>query len=380
LQGFSSFGQIKNDEHKIRTIVIDAGHGGRDSGALGKHSKEKDIVLNVSLLAGEYIEKTFPEVNVIYTRKTDIFIPLHQRSNIANDADADLFISIHANANPNTKAYGSETYFMGLHKSDENLEVAQKENSVIVYEENYEARYEGFDPNDVESYIMMSLVTDVYQEQSMNAANFVQTQFRERVKRKDRGVKQAGFLVLWETGMPSILIELGFVSNPTEEKFLISEQGQDYLASAIFRAFREYKNYIEGGGSPAQLIAAEDPKTTIKQTDTVVKPEEDLSDNNTPEELNEELDQANYLSFKVQILYSENPIKLDDAVFKDFNDVQEIITNGRYKYVVGSKSNYNDAVEYSKWVKSRHPDAFVVAVSDGKIIPLSKALEATQNN
>ena len=385
LLSIRGFSQLLDSEHKIRTIVIDPGHGGKDSGALGMKSKEKDIVLAVSLKVGKYIEDKIPDVKVIYTRKTDVFIPLHERSKIANDANADLFISIHANSNPNTKAYGSETFAMGLHKTDENLEVAKKENSVIVYEENYEIKYEGFDVNDVESYIMLSLMQDTYLEQSLNAASFVQNQFRERAKRKDRGVKQAGFLVLWETSMPSILIELGFVSNPTEEKYLMSEQGQDYLASAVYRAFRDYKNYIEGV-DPQKPNNAIPPATNNQVSPTnnnseKVKSEVTDSVKEVPEQ--EEITKPTNLSditYRVQILYSENPIRLNDSVFKDFNDVEELRIDGKYKYVVGSKNDYNEAVEYSKWVKSRHPDAFVVAVSGGKIIPLSKALEYSKNN
>ena len=394
MSSFTGFAQIDDNHGKIRTIVIDAGHGGKDSGARGKNSNEKDIVLDVALLAGKYIEEKFPDVNVIYTRKTDVFIPLHERSKIANDANADLFISIHANANPNPKAYGSETYALGLHKTKENLEVAKKENAVIVFEENYESKYEGFDPNDVQSYIMMSVMTDIYLEQSLHAASFVQTQFRDRVRRKDRGVKQAGFLVLWETGMPSILIELGFVSNPTEEKFLLSEQGQDYLASAIYRAFKEYKVYIESGSVSSEQFAGEittpSPQTEpVEETDTdpsptPVEPAIIVASTNTSapidsEPTTSEIKKSNAIKYKVQILYSANPINLDDQTFKDFNDVEEISVNGKYKYLVGAKDNYNEAVEYSKWVKSRHPDAFIVAVLDGKIIPLSEALELTKN-
>lgn len=386
---FSGFAQFVENQSKIHTIVIDAGHGGKDSGALGEKSKEKDIVLKVSLLAGKYIEERFPDVKVIYTRKTDVFIPLHERSKIANDANADLFISIHANAVSNTKVYGSETFALGLHKTDENLEVAKKENSVIVYEENYEAKYEGFDPNDVESYIMMSLMADTYLDQSLHAADLVQTQFRERVRRKDRGVKQAGFLVLWETGMPSILIELGFVSNPTEEAFLLSNQGQDYLASAIFRAFRDYKTFIEGETPDQGLANNHNTETStgeleLKPDSTANKATASTDDSDTRANSATNTDNGEIsmdtsdILYKVQIIYSNKQLPLNDKAFDDFNDVQEIKANGSYKYVVGSKKDYQEAVEYSKWVKSRHPDAFIVAVMGGKIIPLSQALQKTE--
>lgn len=392
---FSGFAQLVDNQNKIHTIVIDAGHGGKDSGALGKKSKEKDIVLNTALLTGGYIEKYFPEINVIYTRKTDVFIPLHERAKIANEANADLFISIHANSNRNTKAYGSETFALGLHKTDENLEVAKKENSVIVFEDNYEAKYEGFDPNDVQSYIMMSLMADIYLDQSLHAADLIQTQFRERVNRKDRGVKQAGFLVLWETAMPSVLIELGFVSNPTEEAFLISEQGQDYLASAIFRAFRDYKNHIEGVSESSTTTAQTSENSEQKveseenaaSADTIVKnqaqqekTEEKPAKATEVKQKNEANKTDNNITYKVQIIYSSKQIPLNDDSFKDFNDVEEFSIDGSYKYLVGAKKDYKEAVEYSKWVKSRHPDAFIVAVLNGKIIPLSEALQNNKQN
>lgn len=393
--------QLKQDLNKIRTVVIDAGHGGKDSGALGKKSKEKDIVLAIALKTGKYIKKYLPDVKVVYTRTTDVFIPLDERADIANKNQADLFISIHANSNPNIHAFGTETYAMGLHKTQGNLEVAKKENSVITFEDNYETKYAGFDPNNVESYIMISLEQDIYLDYSLTAASLIQSQFRERAKRKDRGVKQAGFLVLWKTSTPSILIETGFVSNPHEEEYLMSEQGQDYLASAIFRAFRNYKDLIEGAGT--NLVKNSEPYdepgllgTDSSESISIADSSENsnkklnktgtLNINNSsdiPSIGNEEkkieviTDSNNYLDtkFKVQILYSENHIDLNDSIFHDFNDIEEIETSGKYKYVVGSANTYPEAVEYSKWVKSRYPDAFIVAVSNGKIVPLSQALK-----
>jgi N-acetylmuramoyl-L-alanine amidase len=391
--------QVEQDYNKIRTIVIDAGHGGKDPGALGKKSKEKDIVLSIALKTGAYIEKHLPEVKVIYTRTTDVFIPLNKRADIANKNHADLFISIHANSNTNPKPFGSETFVMGLHKNQGNLEVAMKENSVITFEEDYKTKYEGFDPNDVESYIMLSVVQDIYQEYSLTAASLIQDQFRERAKRKDRGVSPAGFLVLWKTSTPSILIETGFISNPVEEEYLISEQGQDYLASAIFRAFRDYKNYIEGSiitpeKETIEKITEADNNNkinTIVDTNTSESELQDISefsmvsDTNTVAQDEENVAGA-YISynpentkFKVQILFSENQVDLKSELFKDFNDVEEIESFGKYKYVVGSAQTYNEAVEYSKWVKNRYPDAFIVAVSEGKIVPLVQALKETRN-
>lgn len=231
-------------EFKIRTVVIDAGHGGKDPGTVGKIFKEKDIVLKIALKVGEYIEKNVPDVKVVYTRKTDKFIELGERSAIAMRNKADLFISIHANAISNPATYGTETWVMGLHKSEENLAVAKRENSVILHEENYEERYEGFD-NSPESYIMLTLMQNAYLENSLKFADKIEKQFKTKAGRHSRGVKQAGFVVLYKTAAPSVLVEAGFLSNATEEKFLGTENGQDMIASGIYRAFKDYKSDVE---------------------------------------------------------------------------------------------------------------------------------------
>jgi len=232
-------------EFKVDVVVIDAGHGGKDSGTRGKQILEKDVALKIALKVGHYIEKNIPGVKVIYTRKTDTYIPLDERANIANRANADLFICIHANSMPGGRAIGTETYVMGLHKDASNFEVAKRENSVILMDENYKERYEGFDPDSPESYILFSLTQSAYQESSLLFAQKVEDQFKHRVGRNSRGVKQAGFVVLWRTTMPSVLIETGFLSHPTEEQFLATERGQDLIASGIYRAFKEYKTEVE---------------------------------------------------------------------------------------------------------------------------------------
>lgn len=244
----ASFTETGNDKfkEKITTIVIDAGHGGHDPGCSGRFSKEKNVALDIALKLGRYIEENMPEINVIYTRKTDVFVELYERARIANEANADLFISIHCNANENKSAYGTETITMGLHKSKVNLETAQRENGVILLEDNYEQNYDGFDPNSPEAYIVFSMFQNAFLDRSIDLASKVEQQFRDRVNRKSRGVKQAGLLVLFKTTMPSILVETGFLTNPTEEKFLNSKEGQSYIASAIYRAFKDYKNGIEG--------------------------------------------------------------------------------------------------------------------------------------
>ncbi len=232
-------------EFKLDVVVIDAGHGGHDSGTLGRKTKEKDIALKIALKVGNYIEKNIPGVKVIYTRKDDRYIPLDERANIANKNKAGLFICIHANANPNNKAFGTETFVMGVDKDDRNFDIAKRENSVILLENNYEETYEGFDPKSPESYILFSLTQSAYQENSLRFAQKIEDQFEKKVGRNSRGVKQAGFLVLWRTSMPSVLIETGFLSNSDEESFLSGQEGQDLVASGIYRAFKEYKSEVE---------------------------------------------------------------------------------------------------------------------------------------
>lgn len=232
-------------DFKVDVVVIDAGHGGKDHGTSGKIVKEKDVALKIALKVGHYIEENVPGVKVIYTRDDDRYIPLDERAEIANRHKADLFICIHANSNGNTRAFGTETFVMGLHKDEGNLSVAKRENSVILLDENYHERYEGFDPNSPESYILFTLTQSAYQSSSLSFAKKVEDQFKNRVGRVSRGVKQAGFLVLWKTTMPSVLIETGFLSNSPEEKFLAGNHGQELIASGIYRAFKEYKAEVE---------------------------------------------------------------------------------------------------------------------------------------
>ena len=256
--------------------MIDAGHGGKDPGNLGTGRykwREKDVSLDVALRTGQYIKEQFPEINVMYTRETDVFIGLNERADIANSNQADIFISIHCNAIQYPSARGVETYALGLHKNDENLQVAMKENAAIKLEEDYEQKYEGFDPNSPESIIALTMMQSAFLDQSLRISSYIQKQFKERVGRRDRGVKQAGFLVLRRTTMPSILIELGFLTNPEEEDFLNSESGRIYMASAILRGFKEYKSTVE------------DPIEEGKEEETAKQEEE-------PKEISVELRQA----------------------------------------------------------------------------------------
>ena len=337
----------------VRKVVIDAGHGGKDPGALGRKSKEKDLALSIALKTGEYINQHLPEVEVIYTRKSDKFVELHRRAEIANSNNADLFISIHCNANQSSQPYGSETYVMGLHKSQANLEVAKKENSAILLEENYRKEYDGFDPNSDEGYISLSLLQNEHLDQSIKMADLVQEQFRERVGRRDRSVRQAGFLVLYQTTMPGILVETGFLSNPKEERFLKSEKGQVYIASAIFRAFRSYKEEMEKGL----------PKY---EKDRLV----------TPNEKQKSKDNASEVYFSIQIDTSPEKMKTSPANFKNLQGVKEYYHSGLYKYIYGKTTSMPEARKIQQQMKNKgFPGAFVVAFESDKRISLSQALE-----
>ncbi len=351
-----------NSRDRVRVVVIDPGHGGMDPGALGSHFREKDVVLAVALKLGGYIEENYKDVKVIYTRKSDIFIPLHERADIANRNKADLFISIHANSLPGSLASGTETFVMGEYKNNSNLEVAKKENAVITLEDDYSTKYEGFDPNSDDSYIVFSLIQKTYLIQSLDFAGFVQEQFREKARRIDRGVKMAGFVVLWKTTMPSVLIETGFLTSSKEEAFLGSSEGQDYLASAIFRAFRSYKERIENN-SHFEAVVRDKPSTDTKLSDTKIQ--DSLS---TAEVKNEHY-------FKVQVLSSRNTLDETDPYFNGFSDVEAFHSGKWIKYAVGRSVSYSDIILYCNEVKKTYPDAFVVAVRNGEIISLNEALQ-----
>lgn len=247
----SSSTTLRKSEFQVKTVVIDAGHGGRDPGTSGSYSVEKDIALKVALKLGAYIEEYLPDVKVIYTRKTDTFVEVHERANIANRNEADVFISIHANSLPRNisaarkeAVYGTETYVMGAQNTGRNFEVAKRENSVILLEDDYEKQYD-FDPKSPESYILFSLTQSAFQDKSISLATKIQDQFEHRAGRRSLGVKQSSLLVLWSTAMPSVLVEIGYLSNPKEERELNNSSTQGNIASGIFRAFRDYKNDIE---------------------------------------------------------------------------------------------------------------------------------------
>lgn len=365
------------DGYRLKKVVIDPGHGGKDPGAVGSKSQEKDIVLSIAMKVGKYIEDNHKDVEVIYTRKDDTFVEVFRRADIANENNADLFISIHANASKDRRAYGSETFAMGLHTSKENLEVARKENKAILFEENYAERYEGYDPNSPESYIVFSLMQNTFLHQSLDFASHIQDQFRDRVRRADRGVKQAGFLVLWRTTMPSVLIEVGFISNPEEEKYLMSEEGQVHLASAIYRAFRDYKENIEKRSNTGNVQATRmQPPVVNNKTNTEV-----IQSRDTSTSLNLNSEQVRIQSqdvpviFRVQVSASSNRITLDSDFFRGLDFVAEFHSGGIYRYTVGQASNLEQAVELRRKVNEYFPDAFLVASHNGKLISVQEALK-----
>jgi len=378
-------------------VVIDPGHGGKDPGAVGATSREKNINLAVALKTGRYISENLKDVKVIYTRDDDTFIGLAERAEVANRHKADLFISIHSNAMTDQRFSGAETYVLGQTMDEANLQVAMKENSVITFEQDYQTKYEGFDPNSVESYIIFSLMQNTYLKQSTEFATLIQDQFKSRVGRKDRGVRQAGFQVLWRTTMPSVLVELGFVTNPEEEKFLISEQGQDYLASAIFRAFRDYKQAIDnrsglknGNGviarsdRPAGTVTAGKPDSSVTETPgtTTAEPARsrpqvrtDTRDEKTPPAI-PAASSADGIWFMVQIAAMPAGRELNKSHLTGIETVTKIEDGERIKYAAGKYVLYDDALKYRRTLTGRFPDAFVIAVRNGRIVPLREAIES----
>lgn len=351
------------------TIVLDAGHGGKDPGNLGTgryKATEKQVSLAVTLKVGEYIEENLPDVEVVYTRKGDTYPTLWQRVNIANGSKADLFISVHCDAFTNSNAHGCGSYVMGLDYTDENLRMAQKENSSIFLEENYEENYEGFDPNSIESVIALTLNQSVYMDKSILVAQKIQEQFRTRVKRKDRGVRQAPYLVTSRTLMPSVLVELGFLTNHSEEDFLHSEEGQTYMASAIYRAIKEYK--------------------TEQQQSKVVSILEEIDqkeEGNKEEKVREEVvkDESTTISkpiFKVQIYTA---IQNEALASIEGNTVSTFQEGNLYKFTIGNEAAIEDAKKLQSLAKSYgYKDAFLIAFYKGEKISLQKAKEILQSH
>lgn len=323
-------------------VVIDPGHGGKDHGAIRGNYREKNINLGVALKLGNQIKQYLPSVKVIYTRSTDVFVELHRRAEIANKAKADLFISIHTNstASKQTKATGAETYILGTARSKESLEVAKRENSVILMEEDYSQRYEGFDPKNVESYIIFEFMSnDVMLGKSREFADYVQANFKRSTPLVDKGMKEAGFLVLRRTSMPSVLIELGFINNPKDAQYLSSNAGQQQIAKSIFKAVEKYKHELD------KRQATHSTTSTQAQGDA-----------------------TGQIEYRVQVLASRTPIPTNSPQFRGLQPIGMFQENGWYKYTYGSTTSKNEINNKLKEVRERMPKsgAFIVKLRNGK--------------
>ena len=357
LSVFVISGKSTSRQHSVlKTVVIDAGHGGKDSGCRGAtNSKEKEVTLAIALSLGKKIKAIYPSVNVIYTREKDIFVELHKRAKIANDHKADLFISIHCNAAVTRKqyAYGSETYALGLHRADDNLEIMKRENDVILMEDNYENNYD-YDPNSPEIHIINALVQNKHLEQSLNFATKIEREF-VLAKRKSRGVKQAGFAVLRNATMPAVLIESGFLTHSTEEAFLTSKAGQNQMADAIFNAFVAYKNELEADAIPETLTARSPDLSTIKisqqQSDRLVR---------------------EGFEFKIQLAAVSNLENPNLAALIDAEIVEIVEENKVKKIITKSYDSYQAANESRQlWIEEGFKDAFIVVYKNGVRVPSS---------
>ena len=381
--------------NKKFTLVIDAGHGDADAGAVGAITKEKTINLNVALAFGRLVERNCPDVSVIYTRKTDVFVPLHTRADIANRNKADLFISIHTNALPKGRiSRGLETYTLGMHRAADNLDVAKRENEVILYETDYKQRYQGFDPRSSESYIMFEFMQDRNMAQSVELAKFVQRRTCASAGRQNKGVKQAGFLVLRETSMPSCLIELGFISTPDEERFLASNAGVEQLARGIYQAFMDYrakydrKISVPFKAEPRQevsipTVVPQQPKEkqpqkqqpVVENVDTV-KVEAKVEADTVKAEKSEKTEKAESAPvFKLQILTSSVRLKPTDKRLKGHADAVCYEEGGLLKYTLGASENYNELVQLRKSLLTEFPQAFIIAFKDEKKMDVREAIQ-----
>lgn len=364
------------------TVVIDAGHGGKDAGAVRGKYKEKNLNLQVALALGRMIENNCKDVKVIYTRKTDVFVDLYKRSNIANKAKANLFISIHTNSTASkvTKAAGSDTYILGLARSAENLDVAKRENSVVMLEDDYTARYEGFDPNSPESNILFQFMTNTYMDQSLQFATHVQNGLRKVAKRVDRGVSQAGFLVLRESGMPSVLIEMGFINNPAEAEFLASSAGQQKMAQAIFSGFKKYKeNFDKRRGvtirstnkentSPTNVNKSSNTKRTNNATtkkNTIVKNNVTTKKTTATRTTIPTPSRTRGIEYRIQFLTASQKYSDGAKALKGLSPTQYYIDKGVYKYTYGAYATEAEAMKYIKTVRAKFRDAFVVKFVNG---------------
>lgn len=396
---------LANQNTKQLVVVIDPGHGGKDPGAIGKGIREKDVVLGIGLKLGKYLNENFPDVKVIFTRSTDVFVPLIDRSRIANKNKADLFISIHANTIGSPSTRGTETFTLGPARLKDNFDVAAKENSVIVLEENYEETYEGFDPNSAESYIIFANYQSDYMDQSILLADEIQRQLESRTQSINRGPKQAGFLVLRQSAMPSVLVETGFISNPTEANYLKSEEGQRTIALSILEAFRKFKarNYSASEPAITKAETVQDKKTdkpVIKpDTATLVAENKDKSNTgtsadsakptlNTEEKTNQKTEPLtekapegnsvpqysstadksteNSTYYSVQIAASTTSVDPIPANFKGLKNIRREKTDKYYRYYVGKEPVVDNLSPLLQQIRLKYPQAFIVSFVDGQ--------------
>lgn len=359
-----SAAQVAGDAMRIKTVVIDPGHGGKDPGAISSNRKhyEKNITLAVALRLGNMIKAAYPGVKVVYTRSTDKYVELSKRAEIANRNRADLFISIHVNSSKATQARGTETFVMGAHKSDDNFEVCKTENSVIVIEDDYQAKYEGFNPNSPESYIIFSLLQNVHQEQSIRYAAQVQEQFAKGPIAVNRGVKQGGLLVLWKTTMPAVLTEIGFISNPKDCAVLVSKSGQEQFARKLFNAFKAYKESVEGA-QVQQPVQAQQP-VQVKQP--VQQPEPQQVQQPVQGKVEQKVIPDEF--FAVQILSVGKKLGKGAYDLRGREDAQVIKVGNLYKYYIGRHATRKEAVGQMWELRKTFPGAFVIHIKDNKIV------------
>ena len=375
----------KAAQKKAFTVVIDAGHGGHDPGAMGKLTQEKKLNLEVSQRLEQQIKLHHPDVKVVMTRKNDVFLTLQQRADIVNKNNADLFICIHTNAAENRNVTGTETFVLGVDKMQSNLDVAMRENAVMLLEDDYQTTYEGFDPNSVDSYIMFELMQDQYIDQSLNFATLVQHQFTD-IGRSDRGVRQAGFWVLHKSACPSVLIEMGFISNINEEKYLASDKGKEDITNSIYQAFEQYKSAYDrkhgivkasqAESKPAEAKAAKpaEAKADKPAEAKADKPAEAKADK--PEEAAKPAEaKADKPVYKVQIFSTLKPVPAGDPTFRGLKNCQCTKDGKFYKYTYGEDADYQTILDIQQELKTKFKDCFIVAFLGNKQIPVKEALQ-----
>lgn len=357
------------------TVVIDAGHGGHDPGALGSMSQEKNLNLSVSKSLAKLIKERYPDVKVLLTRSTDVFLTLQERADFVNKNNADLFICIHTNSADNRSVCGAETFTLGLDKRESNLDVAMRENAVMMLEDDYQTKYQGFDPNSVESYIMFEFMQDQYIDKSLQFATLVQQEFSGTLRRADRGVRQAAFWVLHKSACPSVLVEMGFISNRDEERYLVSQKGQQEIVKAIFDAFAAYKAQIDRKENRNNASSSEEV------ADTTQTAEMQVAEPMKAEEVVEEVktDSVAMPIFRVQIFSVTAPLKNNDPSFKGLKNCTYKKDGRYYKYMYGEERDYSSVVALRKQLQAKFPDCFIVAFLNDEQILVKDALKMTDN-